>query len=969
MTVESSSSSPSVVWFVRKRPRVAGLLVAVCFCGAGLLAWHWAETGWEARRAELFPTPQAFSEARQALAETAGDPRPWGLVLLAAGGLLGSAVFASKNVRHLSGAAGWTLVALALLHLVEDKLIRDVLDHPADAGALPQVLWLQGVAFIGFALAPVAGLAAIIGGVKTLARLVTFRPEHAPATPPDTTGDGGAKDHWHRSFALPDGREPGGLGICLSGGGIRSATFSLGALQSLQERTLPKEKECELSRARYLTAVSGGGYAAGALLLGVRSQVPDTGETASNPADLAACNPADLDYSGVFTPGSPEFDYLRQHTSYIADGWREWFVATVVVLRGALLSTLLLALVAVTAGRWAGYLYGRAGRANDLANPFHPAWGAVFATLVIVGAALLLWLTSLTTKLSHRPRLRQTLGQGAFTLTAAFVVVVALGVLVPIVARAAAFVVGDEKNLNFLAEAVKGWMLGAVGVVSTVAGLLFRHRRDITTAAGPDKTGWKAFGDLGGRVSQWLAVYAGLALIAAIYLLVFGNATYRAALEVPDEHLTVTWGWPQWTFPLTNLQFTFALTVVLFMLYLSVDETAIGLHPFYRRRLATAFAVRRVPDDRPSAGPGRYRAKAYPWPEETTLELYGNPYRNNHPMRPQVIFCAAAHCSDPDQTPPGRHTLPFTFSYDALGGPEVGWCPLNRLRQSSISSRLQMDLTVQTAMAVSGAAFASATGTFRGPANTILALLNARLGTWSPNPSSIIRPDRQWWHARPPKVRRLSYLFRELFGLYPKELPLLFLSDGGHLENLGLTELIRHRCTEIYCFDATSDTDTFAAALGRSILLARDEFGVTIHLDHPDRADPHGISAPEAESDLKGRLSKTSIITGTITYPDLGPGLPNFTAPLVIGRAVLDEHAPWEIQRHAVEHPLFPHDATGDQWFDDRKFNAYTELGRHVGRQAISARANSNGLPVALRWPPSPAASPPTRAAPSRTES
>src|SRR5947209_1771584 len=43
------------------------------------------------------------------------------------------------------------------------------------------------------------------------------------------------------------------VGLCVSGGGIRSATFALGVLQQLAERGL-------LSRLDYLSTVSGGGY-------------------------------------------------------------------------------------------------------------------------------------------------------------------------------------------------------------------------------------------------------------------------------------------------------------------------------------------------------------------------------------------------------------------------------------------------------------------------------------------------------------------------------------------------------------------------------------------------------------------------------------------------------------------------------------------------------------------------------------
>ncbi len=74
-----------------------------------------------------------------------------------------------------------------------------------------------------------------------------------------------------------------------------------------------------------------------------------------------------------------------------------------------------------------------------------------------------------------------------------------------------------------------------------------------------------------------------------------------------------------------------------------------------------------------------------------------------------------------------------------------------------------------------------------------------------------------------------------------------------------------------------------------------------------------------------------------MTYPAQGPGGHPVPGVLVIGRATLDPDTPWEIQRYAAAYPLFPNDATGDQWFNDRKFNAYTGLGRHVGQQAVAA--------------------------------
>jgi hypothetical protein len=81
----------------------------------------------------------------------------------------------------------------------------------------------------------------------------------------------------------PAGRPPAEVGICASGGGIRSASVTLGALQALQRDVL--------SKARYLVSVSGGGYMTGAFQLAL---------TRANPEAESLATPAD-----VFTPGRP----------------------------------------------------------------------------------------------------------------------------------------------------------------------------------------------------------------------------------------------------------------------------------------------------------------------------------------------------------------------------------------------------------------------------------------------------------------------------------------------------------------------------------------------------------------------------------------------------------------------------------------------------------------------------------------
>jgi hypothetical protein len=143
---------------------------------------------------------------------------------------------------------------------------------------------------------------------------------------PDSPGP--APGRWRNAGRVPPGRPPAEVGICASGGGIRSASVTLGALQALRKDVL--------SRARYLVSVSGGGYMTGAFQLALTHANADA-DSLATPGD-------------VFAPGSAEEDHLRRHGKYLADGGREWLAALGVVLRGVAASLALLTLGVVVIG-------------------------------------------------------------------------------------------------------------------------------------------------------------------------------------------------------------------------------------------------------------------------------------------------------------------------------------------------------------------------------------------------------------------------------------------------------------------------------------------------------------------------------------------------------------------------------------------------------------------------------------------
>src|SRR5918993_544220 len=171
-------------------------------------------------------------------------------------------------------------------------------------------------------------------------------------------------------------------------------------------------------------------------------------------------------------------------------------------------------------------------------------------------------------------------------------------------------------------------------------------------------------------------------------------------------------------------------------------------------------------------------------------------------------------------------------------------------------------------MAVSGAAIASARGRHAAAVQRLLALSNVRLGTWLPNPAFLAalgRESTNWRTPRLPNARRLPYQLREIIGAYPAEGRMLLCTDGGHWENLGLVELLRHRCRTVYCLDASGDAPPFATTLAEAITLAYEELGVRT----PRRAPPGWVPGGAARLEPSGalerlntRLSSQAVVRG-----------------------------------------------------------------------------------------------------------
>ena len=743
---------------------------------------------------------------------------------------------------------------------------------------------------------------------------------------------GPAPDRWRNAGRVPPGREPAAVGICASGGGIRSASVTLGALQALRREVL--------SKARYLVSVSGGGYMTGAFQLALTR--------ANEDADSLAA-PGD-----VFAPGSAEEDHLRRHGKYLADGAREWLTALGVVLRGVAASLGLLTLGVVVLGVGLNAFY-RAAPVVDVTRllpRFDPAAGpdpapfpappaAVWRALAALGAvAVAAWVLVLVGLLAEDrwarlPKAARNLFRAAVGVAG---VVAAYAVVVPAVVWAMArlsWATGIERPVPAASfTAILTTLVTWFGALASTT-----WRRTEKVLASGDKVGGlgRLLGRKGGddALQQQVATGLGQRLIVwAVhgvlgFVFVFVGAWTTAAAQ----------RWPVWLGPV--------LLGVLLAAGFLIDQTWLSLHPFYRGRLASAFAVRRA--RMPDGGVG---ALAYSIDEPTTLSAYGA----RREGFPQVIFVAAAALSGQSRTPPGRRATAFTMSSDYVGGPDVGWVRTSTM-EATCKPAVRRDVTVQAAMAVSGAAFASAMGRHAGAIQRLLALSNVRLGTWLPNPgflATLARPTAGWRTPRLPNARRLPYQLREIIGAYPAEGRMLLCTDGGHWENLGLVELLRHRCRTVVCIDASGDAPPFAATLAEAITLAYEELGVRITLTDPAPLVPGSgdpLEPKEVMERLNLRLSRAAVVRADVEYPEpfqvAEDEPPSAHGTLVVAKALLTPEVPYELLAYALKEPAFPRQGTGDQFFDHEQFDAYRALGFHIGTIAAKSLGDdpAGGVP------------------------
>ena len=755
----------------------------------------------------------------------------------------------------------------------------------------------------------------------------------------------------------PDGTEV--WAVCCSGGGIRSASYCLGALQALQETGF-------LKKAKLILGVSGGSYMAASRALVARGLEFGTDGAGAN--GLPA-----------YAPGSPEEQHLRDNTRYLAPDAKTLLAGVLSLLFGAVV-TLVLVLTPVFA---VAHAWGWVLRSRRVLTPAQQWTAALTATSWWIWPAIaagvtfvifLWWWGTLRPGAGGQERQSQVavkvLGWAAFitvVLAAAMFAVPAVVAWLSSSHSGALRTVLDD--LGFGSGA--GWTPAALGGFAAAVLAVSQSARNTLTKYNLLKTPEAAAGNapdpgpagtavsyLRGLVLPWLA--------SVLVLLALAVAGLRWVKDGTAAGFTRDQLW----------QVIGALAVMLVMRFLA-DANRMSMHDFYRWRLASAYSV--IRDTSVQEGnSGPFGTKDFPGARLSHLSGQG----------PELVMCTTANINAHREVPAGRGGLSFSFDPDhaTLRGP--GPAESVQARTTDYEALVgPRRLTLFDVSAISGAAFSPLMGAATQQAYRILfTATNLRLGVWLPHPAVVdaaareldrqnepgIRADR-WWHAvalllwyvvphpawrhsdESPggrearlwayvlRVRRDGGRSQRFFGglLYHALQPTLGMlyaeaaghtsyrdtwmcvTDGGHYDNLGLVEAL-HRApdlgvTHILVLDASGDNADTWSTLGESIALARSDAEFQIELDPTTMVRGGRDLAP-------GQVVRPWAYGRFHRQESAGTG-PDST--IVVCKLGWWAGAPWDVVAYARQHPWFPSDTSLKQLqpLDATEFDAYRQLG------------------------------------------
>lgn len=272
-----------------------------------------------------------------------------------------------------------------------------------------------------------------------------------------------------------------------------------------------------------------------------------------------------------------------------------------------------------------------------------------------------------------------------------------------------------------------------------------------------------------------------------------------------------------------------------------------------------------------------------------TLNLASSSNLRWQQRKAESFTASALHCGSSNMGGSGNYRSSVGYAYNSQNGKAI---------------------TLGTAAAISGAAASPNMGYFTSSSavSFLMALFNIRLGWWLGNTGK--RGDKTY-NLTAPK-NSLKPFIDEAFGRTNDTNKYIYLTDGGHFDNLGLYEMVLRRCNLIIVCDAVCDANFEFFDFGSAIHKIRVDMGISIEFVKE--------TAP-----MKGRNCGIA----TIKYSAVD-GADAEDGTLIYIKPTLDGDESMDIINYKKANPDFPHESTADQMYSETQFESYRKLGFHM---------------------------------------
>jgi hypothetical protein len=386
-------------------------------------------------------------------------------------------------------------------------------------------------------------------------------------------------------------------------------------------------------------------------------------------------------------------------------------------------------------------------------------------------------------------------------------------------------------------------------------------------------------------------VLSAVGAVALLYILGY--------IGLLDLWLKGLWGWKI---------MALALFAIVLTLGWVIDLKKFSLHYFWKNRIVSAYLGASASTDEQNAALRRFER----YSDDFNLSM--SSLQNQRPLH--VLNLALNQVASKRLSWQERKASSFTVSPYKCGNENPGYDDSENYTGTKGN---RTGISLGTAVAISGAAVSPDMGYMMssGVLRFLMTLFNVRLGVWLPNPGGRYCTEKTF-----SGLRALQGALNEALGRTDSTHDFVYLSDGGHFENLGLYEMVKRECRVIVVSDASTDPDYDFESLGQSVRKIRIDLSADITFQR--------IAIQQRGS--SGVIAYAAL--GEIHYASGNVGQLIYIKPTLTGTG-----EPIDVRNYATMETDFPQQTIADQFFSESQFESYRRLGLHIVETLCGAQA------------------------------